>query len=128
MAMLERRPCIDGQCRPPQIVTFTFVVLFFFIVVSLFDLIFFFVAADLWFGRGWVSVSRSGVKRRYGLFGLARTKETPTSQTSDIRAVRGDQFNNKLFYRLEMVLKDGSKKTLISRIGSRELAEGNDTA
>ena len=97
--------------------------LFFPIVFSLFDLLLLWGTLDLWVSVRRVVVAREALSFSGGLLGLGRTHTVPVDDIAALKAVRGMQAGNHLYYRIQMTTRDKKKHTLATQLQSLQLAQ-----
>lgn len=93
------------------------------IVFGLFALAMVIGVLDLWCGATRIEVRPGALKRRGGLFALGRLRCWRAEEIDRFQPVTGMQAGRKLFYRLQLVLRNGRRRTLATRLESRSQAE-----
>ncbi|ABA88722.1 hypothetical protein Pcar_1476 [Syntrophotalea carbinolica DSM 2380] len=93
------------------------------IVFGLFALLMVIGVLDLWCGATRIEVRPGSLNRRGGLFALGRLRSWRAEEIVRFQPVTGMQAGRKLFYRLKLVLRDGRRRTLATRLESRSQAQ-----
>ncbi len=96
------------------------------VVFGLFDLLFFFIVLQMWFGTSTVVVNSSGLRVCSGLFGRGKFQEIPAGEISGVDAqIRSQQggATGTPYYDILLTKADGNKVTLGQTIRDKEEAE-----
>jgi hypothetical protein len=96
------------------------------VVFGLFDLLFFYLVLQMWFGTSIVIVNTGQLRVRSGLFGRGKWQEVLVSDISAIDAVIRSQqggASGTPYYNIELIENDGRKITLGETIRDKEEAE-----
>lgn len=96
------------------------------VVFGLFDLLFFYLVLDMWFGVSTVIVNSSGLRVRSGLFGGGKWQDVSLSEIAGIDiAIRSQQGgrNGTPYYNIELIQANGRKITLGETIRDKQEAE-----
>jgi hypothetical protein len=96
------------------------------VVFGLFELLFFYIVLQMWFGTSIVIVNNGQLRVRNGLFGSGKWQELPLSEMSAINAVIRSQqggASGTPYYNIELIRTDGRKITLGESVRDKEEAE-----
>jgi hypothetical protein len=97
--------------------------IFFPIIFGLFAFLIVIGVLDLWGGATCIEVRPGVLNRRGGLFGLGRLRSWRAGEIDRMQPAAGMQAGRKLFYRLQLVPREGRPRTLATRLESRTQAE-----
>jgi hypothetical protein len=97
--------------------------IFFPILWGFFSVLIFLGALDLWFDRRIIEVHSDRLVLSGGIFGLGRTREIQRTEIREIKAIRGMQSGNKLFYRIQIITQDEKKHIAATKLDNLSLAK-----
>jgi hypothetical protein len=100
--------------------------LIFSLVFGLFELLFLYIALQMWFGTSTVIIDRNVVRFRSGLFDQGRFSEFKTSEISGVETLIGSQQGGATgtpYYDIQLVTTDGKKITVGQTIRDKQEAE-----
>lgn len=92
------------------------------IVWSLFSLLLLWGTLDLWFDQRTVEVHSDRMVLAGGIFGIGQIREIPRTEVAEIKAIRGMQSGNKLFYRIQITTRDDKKHIAATKLDNLSLA------
>lgn len=92
------------------------------IVFGLFDLLMIVAVLDMWLKQTRIEVTDGRLAFNRRLLGSGKTLTFSANEIAELKATRGMQSGNKLYYRIELRTPAGKKHTLASQISDRRLA------